>query len=477
MKKWLITWLLCMLPFCAMAEELTSWVVPENYEELTGDPKEWFFFEDSVLNQMPYLKEITLPASMDEETVMQFMYETRELYSMLWYASDYGMYTPEREAIPEYYAPGYALTHVHIAPEHQTLCSIDGVVFSKDQKTLVAFAPGRTGSYTVPDGVEVIGEGAFAYCDGLYKIGLPVSLKTIEERAFYCCGGLVSINIPAGVERIGKRAFFNCISLQSLSLPDGVAVEDRALCYLFSLKNLFVGKGVWLYEDGLKYTHPNAVVYCPQGSAASHEAAIAQLKQAPLGGDPKLVKSPNVIYENPAIVTKEQEDVEEGASVNILWVQGDLATVWVAGEETVVPVENLALCDPYGGFERILEIRGCDPLYTLPDQSADSITPVSEYYLPVLQRFGDWYVVQYEWNTYFVPVYDGQPAANEVISNLKVLLEPMILCDIDGNSIQTFYPGEQLVQDGDLIHIGGLEGYAPQVQAVSVRDESFAEGF
>lgn len=67
--------------------------------------------------------------------------------------------------------------------KHSEFISIDGVVFTADKKTLVAFPIGRTGHYTVPDGVETIGEKAF-FCTALESITFPGSIRSIHENAF-----------------------------------------------------------------------------------------------------------------------------------------------------------------------------------------------------------------------------------------------------------------------------------------------------
>ena len=47
---------------------------------------------------------------------------------------------------------------------------IDGVLFTKDRKTLVAFPQGRAGSYKIPEFVKEIGPGAFFNSQGLKEV-------------------------------------------------------------------------------------------------------------------------------------------------------------------------------------------------------------------------------------------------------------------------------------------------------------------
>src|SRR5262249_22916141 len=57
--------------------------------------------------------------------------------------------------------------------------SIDGVLFSKDQSTIVAFPAARASSYTIPNSVNSIGDYAFYYCNGLTAVTIPNSVTNI----------------------------------------------------------------------------------------------------------------------------------------------------------------------------------------------------------------------------------------------------------------------------------------------------------
>ncbi|MBE6640200.1 MAG: hypothetical protein E7619_01310 [Ruminococcaceae bacterium] len=55
---------------------------------------------------------------------------------------------------------------------------LDGVIFNEKATELVLFPPGRTGSYTVPDGVTKIADGAFDYSK-LSEVILPASVTEV----------------------------------------------------------------------------------------------------------------------------------------------------------------------------------------------------------------------------------------------------------------------------------------------------------
>ena len=68
---------------------------------------------------------------------------------------------------------------------------IDGVLFSKDKKTLILYPMGKSDvSYVIPDGVTTIRKNAFADCTSLTSITIPDSVTTIGQSAFEWCTGL-----------------------------------------------------------------------------------------------------------------------------------------------------------------------------------------------------------------------------------------------------------------------------------------------
>lgn len=79
---------------------------------------------------------------------------------------------------------------------------IDGVLFSKDGKTLCSVPDYNRTSYQVPEGTEVIAERVFAFLPILQKVKLPSTLKVIESRAFQGCESLCRLEIPANVEQV-----------------------------------------------------------------------------------------------------------------------------------------------------------------------------------------------------------------------------------------------------------------------------------
>lgn len=103
------------------------------------------------------------------------------------------------------------LVNINVDESNKNYCSIDGNLFSKDNKILIQYAIGKHNtSYTIPDGVIKIDASAFEGCSWLKNITLPDSVTNIDDSAFYECKKLKSINIPKNVTRIADSAFEFC---------------------------------------------------------------------------------------------------------------------------------------------------------------------------------------------------------------------------------------------------------------------------
>jgi hypothetical protein len=109
--------------------------------------------------------------------------------------------------------------------------SVDGVLFNKNQTTLIGYPEGKAGSqYTIPNSVTSIGNSALSGCT-LTGVTIPDSVASIGDGAFFGCGGLTNVMIGNGVISIGPYAFMFCSSLtrvyfQGNAPSFGMAVFD-----------------------------------------------------------------------------------------------------------------------------------------------------------------------------------------------------------------------------------------------------------
>ena len=112
-----------------------------------------------------------------------------------------------------------------VPEDHPLYKTVDGVLFSKDGKTLILYPNGKKDThYDVPAGVERIGKRAIS-CENLKTISLPIGLKSIADYGFAGCTRLQAIALPLTVNEIGREIFGECISLELVSMPEGLKAE------------------------------------------------------------------------------------------------------------------------------------------------------------------------------------------------------------------------------------------------------------
>ena len=78
----------------------------------------------------------------------------------------------------------------------------------------------------LPDSILEIGNRAFMFCRGIWRMRLPDGLLRIRSGAFSDCTNLRRINLPDSLTRIEPHAFHNCRSLKEIALPPNIDIID-----------------------------------------------------------------------------------------------------------------------------------------------------------------------------------------------------------------------------------------------------------
>ena len=225
----------------------------------------------------------------------------------------------------------YSLTAFLVDPGNPNYSNnADGVLFNKNQTTLVAYPGAHGSSYTIPTGVTSIGATAFAVCfltnvaipntvasigdfsfgaTYLTSVTIPASVTSIEGDSFGQCSELTSItvdaanpdysstggvlfdkgqttliqypggltgtySIPSGVTSIGGYSFEEC-KLTSVTIPDSVtSIGNGAFSYSLNLDSVPFGA-----SPGITSIGEDAFFYCPQLTSVTIPASVASVGQ------------------------------------------------------------------------------------------------------------------------------------------------------------------------------------------------------
>lgn len=201
----------------------------------------------------------------------------------------------------------YALTtpnlkNINVNSANKTFSSINGVLFSKDKKTLYYYPAGKTGDVyaipggttnissdaffksrlkkvTIPNTVTTIELEAFGYMENLEEITIPSSVTLMEAQIFEeCpnlkkatinanaevlpylmfkqCGNLEEVTINGKIKTIIQGAFYYCTNLTKIKLPDSLEkVEFGAFWDCWNLENVTIPAGTVLLEECAFYDH------------------------------------------------------------------------------------------------------------------------------------------------------------------------------------------------------------------------------
>ncbi len=116
----------------------------------------------------------------------------------------------------------YSLTAINVDPANTHYCSVNGILFDKDQTVLMQYPCSKKGAYSIPSSVTKIEYDAFAYCNGLTSVTIPAGVTDIMGFAFYYCDGLESITCAAATPpTCGDNCFYKVDKTIPLYVPKG----------------------------------------------------------------------------------------------------------------------------------------------------------------------------------------------------------------------------------------------------------------
>lgn len=188
------------------------------------------------------------------------------------------------------------LASINVDENNPNYASLDGVLFSKNLKTLISYPAGKTNTYyVIPNCVTEISESAFSSCNNLESItitenitqidtfnlslgnlkainvenndnftsvdgvlfdksketlikypagkeeesySIPFGTISIGDYAFYCSQHINHITIPESVTHIGNGSFWGSYNLVDVTLPDSITHIGSRVFYDTACKNI-----------------------------------------------------------------------------------------------------------------------------------------------------------------------------------------------------------------------------------------------
>ncbi|MDE6672231.1 MAG: leucine-rich repeat domain-containing protein [Ruminococcus sp.] len=97
---------------------------------------------------------------------------------------------------------------------------------------------GKSEEVTIPYGVKIISENAFAGNNIIKKVNFPDTVTEIEEYAFCGCENLVEVNNTENITKIRSNTFYRCIKLEKININNVIKIGNYAFYECESLKRI-----------------------------------------------------------------------------------------------------------------------------------------------------------------------------------------------------------------------------------------------
>ena len=273
---------------------------------------------------------------------------------------------------------GTGLERINVDSANECYSDLEGVLFDKQQTTIIHHPTKRDSTYIIPDGVTTIGSYAFYNNSKLIWVGIPEGVTTIEQGAFFNCSKLEDIEFPNSLVTIGEEAFRGCTSFTSVEITRNVAeIGFLAFFYCPNVTEFKVSRmsNHFCSVDGVLYSKDMTVIhYLAQGDKRTTYVI------------PNTVK----IIENYCFTSSSLTSVTipEGVTTicqGAFYGSRNLAEAHIPN--TVQEIRNVAFCN----CPRLKEINLPEGLTYIGEQAFCMCDSISEIIIPnTVHEIGDW---------------------------------------------------------------------------------------
>lgn len=225
-------------------------------------------FGKVIVSIKPGLTKLNIPNDIDIYSACEFPGSIKEvsfdsfdcLAKFKWYLEKYDIDTIsindkhalETPNISQYFGNINA-KNINITKENKFLKSIDGAIFTADEKILL-YCPQNKDRYTIPCKTETIGSYAFSGCH-ITSITIPDTVSGIGSYAFYGCEMLTEVKLGNGITDYGEFGAFgifqNCTGLKHIEIPSCVTATCENMFHNVNLESVVL-------HEGLRYIGRNS---------------------------------------------------------------------------------------------------------------------------------------------------------------------------------------------------------------------------
>ena len=252
--------------------------------------------------------------------------------------------------------------------------------FKMEGSTLVKYR-GKEKNVSIPNTVEVIGEGAFEDNKKIELVVIPNSVTKIEPYAFWGCDNLDTVVLGKGMKEVGDYAFAGCKGLKQISIPTNVRfIGVQAFGDCVNLRDISIPKETTTIHDTAFDGCYQLTFHCEAGSAGDifaqafykKQEESAEYQDVPGYGDVTNTPAPSETPSAPPdYVFTPEPDTSQGELLGSTHIVGNRAVVFVNGSNlNVYDADNspVASQPPVADFTG--EITGTGiPKYTIVDGS------------------------------------------------------------------------------------------------------------
>jgi len=194
------------------------------------------------------------------------------------------------------------LKEIELAP-NELYDSIDGIIFSKDKKTLHFFPTRGPANYIIPEGTEIIAPFAFKNNQNLKSITMPNSIKVIGNGAFYGCKDLEQItfsenitSLPNATDFCPYGVFEECRQLREITLPSSLRYIGSYAFHETRIEEIIIPEGVEHIGEFAFASYDHSINPVPLLKRAVLPASLQTISRGSISGCQKVYAFEGTAY-------------------------------------------------------------------------------------------------------------------------------------------------------------------------------------